>query len=54
MVKSTYKLDETDKKILALLQRDTTLPVAEIAEKVGLSQSSCWRRINRAFGRAGL
>jgi Lrp/AsnC family transcriptional regulator len=45
-VKSPPNLDQTDRKILDLLQRDATLPVAEIAEKVGLSQSTCWRRIN--------
>lgn len=46
MVKSVHNLDETDKKILDLLQRDAALAVAEIAERVGLSQSTCWRRIN--------
>jgi Lrp/AsnC family transcriptional regulator len=40
-------LDETDRKLLAILQRDSTIPVGEIAEQVGLSQSTCWRRINQ-------
>lgn len=40
-------LDRTDRKILALLQQDASLSAAEIAEKVGLSQSPCWRRIQR-------
>ena len=40
-------MDTFDKKILALLQEDTTLPVAEIAEKVGLSTTPCWRRIQK-------
>ena len=40
-------MDEFDRKILALLQQDTTLPVAEIAEKVGLSTTPCWRRIQK-------
>jgi Lrp/AsnC family transcriptional regulator, cysteine-sensing transcriptional activator len=40
------KLDNVDRKILDILQRDSTVPVAEIAERVGLSQSTCWRRIN--------
>lgn len=40
-------LDKTDRQILAFLQRDHRLSAAEIAEKVGLSQSPCWRRINR-------
>ena len=39
-------LDEFDKKILDRLQNDSTVAVAELAEQVGLSQSTCWRRIN--------
>lgn len=38
-------MDELDRKILACLQEDATLPVATIAERVGLSTSPCWRRI---------
>ena len=38
-------LDLIDKKILELIQNDASLSVAEIAEKVGLSSSPCWRRI---------
>lgn len=41
------QLDRIDRRILALLQRDATLPVAEIAHRVGLSQSPCWKRIQR-------
>lgn len=40
-------LDRTDKKILRLLQEDATLPVADIARKVGLSTTPCWRRIQK-------
>jgi len=40
-------LDKTDRKILAQLQKNNNLSAAEIAEHVGLSQSPCWRRINR-------
>jgi Lrp/AsnC family transcriptional regulator len=40
------RLDEFDKKILDRLQRDSTVAVADLAEQVGLSQSTCWRRIN--------
>ena len=40
-------LDAIDRKILICLQRDATLPVAEIAERVGLSTTPCWRRIQR-------
>ncbi len=40
-------LDELDRKILNLLQTDATMPVATIAERVGLSTSPCWRRIQK-------
>ena len=40
-------LDEIDRKILNLLQTDATMPVATIAERVGLSTSPCWRRIQK-------
>jgi len=40
-------LDSTDTQILAILQQDASLPVAEVAERVGLSPSPCWRRIKR-------
>ncbi len=38
-------MDKKDKKILAALQADAALTVAELAERVGLSKSACWRRI---------
>lgn len=41
------ELDSYDRKILALLQEDASLSSAQIAEQVGLSQSPCWRRIQR-------
>ena len=40
-------LDAVDAKILDLIQHDASLSVAEIAERVGLSSSPCWRRIKR-------
>ena len=40
-------LDKIDRKILTLLQRDATMPVAEIGRKVGLSTTPCWRRIQK-------
>jgi Lrp/AsnC family transcriptional regulator len=40
-------LDAIDLKLLDLLQVDAGLSVAELAEKVGLSTSPCWRRIKR-------
>jgi DNA-binding Lrp family transcriptional regulator len=41
------RLDPTDGRILDLIQNDAALSVAQIAEKVGLSSSPCWRRIKR-------
>lgn len=43
----TDKLSITDHRILELLQQDARLSATDIAEKVSLSQSPCWRRINR-------
>ncbi|HEX2510588.1 MAG TPA: Lrp/AsnC family transcriptional regulator [Microvirga sp.] len=40
-------MDDIDRKILDLLQRDATLSVAEIGQRVGLSQTPCWKRIQR-------
>ena len=40
-------LDNFDRKILEIVQVDATLSAAEIGERVGLSQSPCWRRLNR-------
>jgi Lrp/AsnC family transcriptional regulator len=41
------EIDAIDMKILELMQRDASLSTAELAERVGLSQSPCWRRIQR-------
>jgi Lrp/AsnC family transcriptional regulator len=40
----TEKLDELDLRILQVLQKDTTIPVVDLAEEVGSSKSGCWRR----------
>jgi Lrp/AsnC family transcriptional regulator len=40
-------LDLIDRKILAELMRDATLPVARIADRAGLSQTPCWKRIQK-------
>ena len=40
-------LDRFEKRILQLLQEDASLSNAEIAERVGLSASPCWRRVDR-------
>jgi Lrp/AsnC family transcriptional regulator len=41
------KLDQIDLRILGLLQEDVTLPLARIADRVGLSQTPCWKRIQK-------
>jgi len=38
-------MDKMDRKILQCLQSDATLSIAEISERIGLSQTPCWRRI---------
>jgi len=43
----SVELDAVDLRILDLLQRDASLSIAEIAEKVSLSSSPAWRRIER-------
>jgi len=47
------QLDDRDRRLLALLQQDCRLPNAELAERVGMSTSACWRRI-RALEEAGI
>ena len=41
------KLDRIDLRILDQLQQDSSLPMADLAERVGLSTSPCWRRVRR-------
>ena len=40
-------MDLIDRKIIAELQRDATTPIAQIADRVGLSQTLCWTRIQK-------
>ena len=40
-------MDAIDRKLLDCLQADATMPLAEIAEHVGLSATPCWRRIQK-------
>jgi len=41
------KIDHIDRQILRLLQQDASLSATSIGEQIGLSQSPCWRRIQR-------
>ncbi len=43
-------MDAIDRKILAVLQEDASLSVAEIGNRVGLSSTPCWKRIQRLEG----
>jgi len=40
-------MDAIDRKILAVMQEDASLSVAEIGNRVGLSSTPCWKRIQR-------
>ena len=40
-------MDRIDKEILRLLQADGSMAIAVIADKVGLSQTPCWKRIRK-------
>jgi Lrp/AsnC family transcriptional regulator len=44
---SDIEIDHIDRKILRLLQSDAGMSAAAIGEQIGLSQSPCWRRIQR-------
>ena len=46
-------MDNFDKKILRILQNDCTASVSEVANKVGLSTTPCWRRI-QSMEKSGL
>jgi Lrp/AsnC family transcriptional regulator len=41
------RMDAIDRKILAVLQEDAALSVAEIGHRVGLSSTPCWKRIQK-------
>ncbi|MCU0909399.1 MAG: Lrp/AsnC family transcriptional regulator [Rhodobacteraceae bacterium] len=43
----TPDLDRIDRKILHELMQDATLPVAQLADRVGLSQTPCWKRVQK-------
>jgi Lrp/AsnC family transcriptional regulator len=40
-------MDKIDRKILSLLQLEPDIPIAELSERVGLSQTPCWRRVKK-------
>lgn len=44
---TAVNLDATDRKILRLLQRDSTAPLEQLAKKVAISKTAIWNRIQR-------
>ncbi|MCK1712781.1 MULTISPECIES: Lrp/AsnC family transcriptional regulator [unclassified Bradyrhizobium] len=47
VAETSRRLDAIDRKILTVLQDDASLSVAEIGDRVGLSSTPCWKRIQR-------
>lgn len=47
MIDKSLKLDNFDMKILNAMQSDASLSQRDLAEKVGMSQNACWRRLQR-------
>lgn len=43
----SINFDDIDNRLLMLMQRDASLSQRELAERVGLSQNACWRRLQR-------
>lgn len=48
-----YDLGATDRRILTALQQDSRITMQQLAERVGMSSSACWRRV-RALEAAGI
>lgn len=46
-VQSKERMDAIDRKILTVVQEDASLSVAEIGQRVGLSSTPCWKRLQR-------
>jgi len=44
---SKIKMDSIDLKILEILQQDADAQIADMAARVGLSATPCWRRVQR-------
>ena len=46
-MENEHLLDKTDRALLMAMQRDASLSIAVLAERVGVSKSACWRRVQR-------
>ena len=40
-------LDDIDLRLIAILQRDVSIAVEELAKQVGLTKTPCWRRLQK-------
>ena len=47
LVTEIQRMDAIDRKILAVVQEDASLSVAEIGQRVGLSSTPCWKRLQK-------
>lgn len=47
IIHAVPRMDAIDRKILAVVQEDASLSVAEIGQRVGLSSTPCWKRLQR-------
>jgi Lrp/AsnC family transcriptional regulator len=47
MASTRNRIDATDRAILSCLQEDAAMPLAQIASRVGLSSTPCWRRVQK-------
>lgn len=52
-MKQSFQLEPLDRRIVAMLQADAAISHAELAERIGSSAASCWRRI-KALEAAGV
>jgi len=41
------RMDQTDKKILQIIQKNSTIPLSELSKRVGISSTPCWNRIKK-------
>ncbi len=44
---SDTRLDQVDRRILQIVQQDASLSIGQIAAQVGLSQTPCWKRLQK-------
>jgi Lrp/AsnC family transcriptional regulator len=47
LIGKSMTLDAIDRKILTLLQKDASIAIGDLAARVGLSQTPCWKRVQK-------